>query len=266
MINGTKAPQPILVLDFDGTVCIGDAPVWAYAEAVIGEMVADGLAGEIRSKLEAFFDGAPDSPPYTDGYDAVAQLAGVRATPEQLQRAYVTSRQALANGTVAVSAPPGLHHFLSELSSTVERVLVTNAPIEGVLETIETLGLSDVIGRVIPNAGKPAGWASLLPALTEHRSPTTAMVVGDIWSNDIAAPLAFGCATALVDRFGQAQGPAHVVANTLEALYPALREWAADPQGFLISHPLSATTLTTLPLRSTPSQRSTPPQHRTGTP
>lgn len=263
MIHGTDVSRPILVLDFDGTVCIGDAPVWAYAEAVISELATSRSSGEhdldadMRFKLEAFLDGTQGSPSYTDGYDAVAQLTGARATLDQLQRAYSMSRQALASGAVAVSAPPGLHDFLSELSTTVERVLVTNAPIEGVLETIEVLGLSDVISRVVTDADKPAGWARLLPALTERQSPANVMVVGDIWDNDIAAPLEFGCATALVDRFGYDQGASHVAAGTLEELYPALREWAADPLGFMSSHPLRQNMLRT---------PATPPLHRTGTP
>jgi FMN phosphatase YigB (HAD superfamily) len=259
--RSADAPTPVLVLDFDGTVCLGDAPVWAYADAVIDELARTSPAAErdaeIRAKLAAFLDGAPESPAYADGYDAVARLIGTRATPDQLQRAYSASRRALASGAVDVSAPPGLHDFLKAISSTVERVLVTNAPLEGVPETIEALGLSDVIGRVITDAGKPTGWARLLPDLVEGRSPASVMVVGDIWRNDIAAPLDFGCATALVDHYGYDQGPSHLTARTLEELYPGLLAWAADPVGFVAAHPVSPVSLR---------NRTTPPLHRTGTP
>ncbi|ERK67909.1 hypothetical protein N136_04607, partial [Leifsonia aquatica ATCC 14665] len=68
--DGTTSILPLLVLDFDGTVCVGDAPVWAYAEAVIaGILDRDDIAGReldagLRARLGAFLDGEPGSPAY----------------------------------------------------------------------------------------------------------------------------------------------------------------------------------------------------------
>jgi len=242
--------RPVLVLDFDGTVCVGDAPVWAYAEAVIAGLLddattagrdgvaSDDLDADIRARLGAFLDGEPGSPAYIDGYAAVAALAADRASAEQLQLAYATSRRALADGSIPVSTPPGLAELLSELGGNIERVLVTNAPEDGIRETLGALGLDTVIDRVITSAGKPSGWTALLPGLIGHRPASAVLAVGDIWGNDLEAPLAAGCATALIDRFGHRAGPAHVVARTFEELYPDVLAWAADPRDFIESHPL----------------------------
>lgn len=244
VIDGNTPAPPVLVLDFDGTVCIGDAPVWAYAEAVIaGILDHDGAAGseldaDLRARLGAFLDGEPGSPAYADGYAAVAELAAGHADEDLLERAYQRSRRELAGGRVDVSAPAGLAEFLDGLAGTTERVLVTNAPLDGVTETLAALGLLDSIDRVHAQARKPAGWTSLLPRLLDGRDPHRLLSVGDIWGNDLAAPLAAGCATALIDRFGHRAGPANLVAASFPELYPGIAAWAADPIAFASSHPV----------------------------
>lgn len=242
MTDAAVTAKPVLVLDFDGTVCVGDAPVWAYAEAIIAELSASDslssadLGAAIRAQLSAFLDGTPGSPEHLDGYAAVATLVADHATAEQLQRAYATSRRRLADGTIAVSAPPGLDAFLGELGPHVERVLVTNAPANGIDEILKSIGLSDLIDWIVTDADKPAGWSTLLPQLTAHRPPAAVMAVGDIWGNDLHEPLIAGCATALIDRFGHRTGSAHLTASTFVDLYPGIRKWAADPQGFVDEH------------------------------
>ncbi|GAB3575127.1 hypothetical protein GCM10027406_06190 [Leifsonia lichenia] len=238
-MNDRQTPsRPTIVLDFDGTVCIGDAPVWEYAEAVIAGILDAGSTGQtdldasLRARLGAFLDGEPGSPAYIDGYAAVAALAAGHAGDGLLQSAYQTSRRALAGGTVAVSAPAGLADFLGGLGGSVERVLVTNAPLDGVRETLAAIGVADAIDRIVTDADKPAGWTSLLPMLLDGREPSQLLSVGDIWGNDLAQPLAAGCATALIDRFGHRAGPAHLVAADFPGLYDGIRRWAADPAGF----------------------------------
>ncbi|GAA0425424.1 hypothetical protein GCM10009543_20750 [Leifsonia naganoensis] len=251
--DGTTSILPLLVLDFDGTVCVGDAPVWAYAEAVIaGILDRDDIAGReldagLRARLGAFLDGEPGSPAYADGYAAVAELAAGHADEELLQRAYQRSRRELAGGRLDVSAPEGLADFLEGLAGTAERVLVTNAPLDGVTETLEALGLAGSIDRVHAEARKPAGWADLLPRLLDGRDPRTLLSVGDIWGNDLAEPLAAGCATALIDRFGHRAGPAHLVAPTFPELYPGIAAWAEDPIAFALAHPVDRMTPSHIP-------------------
>jgi len=251
--------RPVLVLDFDGTVCVGDAPVWAYAEAALDVADArDDVRDAVRAGLGAYLNGAPESPVYADGYAAVAKLMGGIATTAQLGTAFHASRRALADGEVPVATPPGLEGFLRDLDGTARRVLVTNAPAEGVHETLERLGIADVVDLVITEAGKPAGWATILPDLLAGRDPARLLSVGDIWRNDLEAPLAAGCGAALIDRFGQQSGAAHLTAPLFEDLYDDLAAWAGDPEGFLAAHPAGSP--------ASPSRTISPSSmHRTGT-
>ena len=242
MVRSSANDVPVLVLDFDGTVCIGDAPVWAYADAVIAAIPANAprradVVTGIRSRLRALLDGSIDAGVYVDGYAAVAGLAAAHVTSAQLDRAYLTSRRELASGALAVSAPPGLAPFLTGFGGDVERVLVTNAPATGIAETLGMLDLASAIDRVVTDAGKPAGWARILPELLEGRPAERLMSVGDIWRNDLAAAADAGCATVLIDRFGHRAGPASLVAPRFEQLYQGIREWADDPAAFAGEHP-----------------------------
>jgi FMN phosphatase YigB (HAD superfamily) len=244
--SNTRAADalPVLLLDFDGTICVGDEPVWAYADAVISVLRSDGVADiddiaeRLTGALSDYLDGKPDQPTFLDGYTAVAALSADVADADQLGRAYRRSRAALAEGVITVSAPPGLAGLLRELDGRVRRVLVTNAPADGVAHTLSAIGLERLIDEMITEAGKPEGWSQILPGLLQNRPASSLMAVGDIWHNDISAPLSAGAATALIDRFGHRAGPAHVTGSDFTELYPAIRQWAADPAGFAGSHPV----------------------------
>jgi FMN phosphatase YigB (HAD superfamily) len=232
------APAAVLVLDFDGTVYVGDAAVWAYAEAVIEDTAAaPRFAERLRLSLTRYLGG--EGGDYRDGYDAVAELSADVVSEDALQAAYLASRQALVDGSLPVTAPDGLAEFLRSLGGHVERVLVTNAPRDGVAETLDRLGLSRVIDRIEPNAQKPSGFSTLLPTLLAGRPANALLSVGDIWANDIQPPLEFGCATAFIDRFGAATGPSQLRGATFPELYPGIAEWAADPAAFATRHPLA---------------------------
>jgi FMN phosphatase YigB (HAD superfamily) len=252
--------RAVLVLDFDGTVCLGDAPVWAYADAALAAAAASSSTrAAVRAGLGAYLAGTPEAPVYADGYAAVAALMASRLAPEELAAAFRASRRALADGEVPVRAPEGLTDFLEAIGPRVRRILVTNAPEEGVRETLDRLGVLPHLDEVVTEAAKPGGWARLLPAILGGAPASRLISVGDIWRNDLAAPYAAGCGVALIDRFGQQdRDPAHLVARTFEQLYDDLAEWARDPEAFLAAHPATASTT------STPT--SALPSHRTGTP
>jgi len=234
--------MPLIALDFDGTVCVGDAPVWAYAEAVITRALdadperGSALAERIRERLGAFLDGAPDAGEHLDGYAAVAALAAEQVDGDDLQAAYAASRRALAAGEIRVAAPRGLADLLADLGGSVRRVLVTNAPEDGIRSTLEAIGLAGLIDETVTSVGKPAGWQGLLPRMLAHRAPAAVMAVGDIWGNDLRPPLEAGCCTALIDRFGHRAGPAHLTGARFEQLYAGIRAWAADPALFAANH------------------------------
>lgn len=232
---GPDAVLPVLVLDFDGTVCLGDGPIWAYAHAVLPHLAAE-HARRVTDGLAEFLAGHTDPGDFSDGYSAVVRLAGPSVAGATLDAAYLASRKALAVGDVDVHSPDGLPELLAELAGTARRVLLTNAPDIGMPALLDRLSLTDVIDEVITSAGKPDGFVTLLPRLLDGADPARLLSVGDMWVNDISRPLRAGCATAYVDRTGADPRPAHARATTLPGLYPDIRAWAADPHTFVAEH------------------------------
>ena len=236
-VPAAPAPKPAVVFDFDGTVCIGDEPVRAYAAAVLARSeAAPAVASEVTEALESFLSGRSGASDFLDGYAAVAALTAPFATPEQQEDAYQSTRQELAAGGILVTAPAGLAALLHELAPLAERVLVTNAPETGIASTLDAIGLGGCFDRVFTSAGKPSGWSAILPELTTAagRPAERVLSIGDIWVNDLAEPFAAGSAVFLIDRFGAASAAEtpHAAAATIEQLYPAISAWARDPEAF----------------------------------
>lgn len=217
---------PVLVFDFDGTVCLGDGPVRAYAEEAVRGL-ADEVAAAVLDGLTAHLDGAPDGHP--DGYSAVAALAAPYVTPDDLQKAYTVSREQLATGALEVTAPAGLAGFLDQVGGRARRVLVTNAPRTGLVETLDELGLTAGFDELRTDAGKPTGLPIILAELLDGAPPASLMSIGDVWANDIDPALRAGCATAYLPRDPADDRPAHLRARHLSELYPALDAWVTDP-------------------------------------
>lgn len=221
----------VLLLDFDGTVCIGDGPALRYA-AEVGSRLTVPHRDDLEAAVAGFLSGSVFAPAQ-DVYQLVqahAAVHGLAAT--EVSRAYLASRDALLAGEVEVGVPHGLAALLGELRPAVHVVLLTNAPAYGLDVLLTRLGLDGAVDETIGDAGKPAGMAAVLDGLL-HRfriadEPWRLLSVGDVWENDLAGPVERGCATAYVDRFGLRQGPADAVAATVEELYPAIRAWAAD--------------------------------------
>ena len=240
----------VLVLDFDGTVCLGDAPVYEYAAAVVRRLPErDRAAGDerLRAALADFFAGArqPDLATAPDGYAAVAALASELAVSDaDRNAAYLESRTAVHAGEVPIFAPPGLRALLTEAREHARVVLVTNAPEHGVASLLDILGLQGLFDGVHGDAGKPAGMTSIVDALLADAglssTPERLLSVGDIWANDLAPAAARGCVTALVDRHGTGDGTPTHRAATLVELYPAITAWAVP--GDAVSGPDSELT------------------------
>ncbi|MFC4947668.1 HAD family hydrolase [Pseudonocardia sp. GCM10023141] len=236
---------PTLVLDFDGTVCLGDAPVWCYADEILRH-IDDEQAARITTALRSYLDDGIGG--YPDGYRAIAELTGALVSQETLHKAYRASRDALARTALDIAAPAGLPEFLATLEDRAHRVLVTNAPATGIPESLQVLGLTGVIDEVRTDAGKPGGFTTLLPVLLAGAAPATLMSVGDFWANDIEPPLTAGCATAYVVRSPLDTRPAHLRAPHLPDLYDAIAAWVTDPATLPTTPQIS----TTLPRTSAP--------------
>lgn len=231
--------RPILILDFDGTVCVGDGPVRRYADAAVAHLDRRD-ADAVQDGLDRFLAGDPRAPRYRDGYHAVSELTAPLVPDVQRQEAFLASRRVLADGEIpGIAAPDGLADFLTAVGPYAQRRLITNSPLNGVTETLDSLGITGLIDRIDPDAAKPDGLHRLLPTLTSDtaRQPHQILSVGDVYENDIAPALEFGAATAYIDRFGHDTGPAHVRAPTFPGLYEAILAWADDPGAFLASHP-----------------------------
>ncbi|MHA6780337.1 HAD family hydrolase [Pseudonocardia saturnea] len=218
----------VLLLDFDGTVCVGDGPALRYADEVAARLDGDGRAA-MRGALAAFLrgdggDGAQDV------YQLVQQVAAAHGLiREEQSRAYLASRAALLADGLGVCAPAGLAELLGELD--VHVVVLTNAPLDGLDVLLARLGLADVVDEAIGDARKPDGMGPAVDRLLAAHGivdePWRLLSVGDLWANDLRAPRERGCATAYIDRFDLRQGPADARAATFEELYDAVRAWAA---------------------------------------
>ena len=230
-----EQPLPLLILDFDGTVCLGDGPVIAYADAV-AEQLLEASRPALWEGLNAFLAEDPSAPAYKDGYAAVAALAEGMIDADGLNRAYSESRARLAAGAVEITAPAGLADFLDSLAGVAFRVLLTNAPLIGVAESLAALGLAGSIDLIMHDAGKPAGFSDLLPMLLKNKAPHELLSVGDVWSNDIELPSRHGCVTAFIDRFNHRTGAATLSAPRFELMYDAISGWANHPATFSSTH------------------------------
>lgn len=236
----------VLVLDFDGTVCLGDGPVLTYArlldealaaaderhpprlvEAVLARFVGSPLDDEPAGVDEAIAhaDGSPD------GYvvaERVSRALGVDDTARS--GAYSGARAALADGRLETTAPEGLAELLDSLSDAVHVVLVTNSPEHGVVQPLERLGLADRVDEIVTDARKPSGLPAVLDRLRADAGledrPDRLLSVGDIWANDLEPAAAQGSPTALVERFPAPDARPTHRATTLPELYPAIRAWA----------------------------------------
>lgn len=237
-------PRPILVLDFDGTVCLGDDPVLLYADEV-ARRVPEPHSTAIRCGVRDFLgqSGSIDLPGVDDGYHAVAALAepsGIDQTAADA--AYAASRSRIEAGQAHIYAPVGLDALLTDLRTLgVYVVLVTNSPLIGIAEWLESVGLIHRIDQVIPDAGKPSQMAAILGDLltrgfATHR-PELLLSVGDVWANDVQPALDLGCVGLYIDRFNSRRGAVGQRAPTFVDLFDRVRAWAVQSMSVAESSP-----------------------------
>ncbi|WP_123815302.1 HAD family hydrolase [Myceligenerans xiligouense] len=232
-----------LVLDFDGTVCVGDGPVLLYAEEVArrtGLDIRDGVAHFLRTGRLPRDDTPTPATTHApeDGYQAVVALAYAAArrggSPlldgTLLHAAYLASRARFADDGAGTSPPEGLHAFLDRMRASRTRVvLVTNSPLTGVADWLERHGTGSLVDDVVPDAGKPAAMSAILRALLSGTGavPDTLVSVGDVHANDIAPALAIGACGAHIDRWASRPGRATWSAPAFDGLFEPLVAWSS---------------------------------------
>lgn len=236
MTSSDSANNPILILDFDGTLCVGEGPVRAYAQAVAA-LLSEEQAATLISELSAYTAGRRPHSDFGDAYELVHGLGAGLLSPEQRQACYHESRRWLARHPDQVHAPDGLAEFLASLNDVLT-ILVTNSPTESARSALDGLGLAEVIDEVQGSANKPHGFDQRLSTLLDGRDPRRLMSVGDLWANDIQPALHAGCLGAWINPYGLAPRPAQLSAPDFPSMYSSIAEWAAGPEAFADSHPL----------------------------
>lgn len=232
MVSGATCA---LILDFDGTVAIGDETVWAFARHICDQLTDPEQQQQVRDQLANFLAGNLSAAEAADGYQAVTTAARRYLAADRIEVAYQASRTELHTGQVSVELPPGLLDFLDVI--TAQRILVTNAPECGVEAVLQRTGLADRIDAKYCSAGKPNGLAAIVQRLRQTLPAPAICSVGDLHTNDLQPVLDSGGIAAYIDRFGHRAGPAHLRATTFEQLYQPLSQWAADPNTFVTTHP-----------------------------
>lgn len=231
----TDKPKFTVVFDFDGTVCLGNDPVRAYAEGV-GSHLDQGEASAMNDELERFLKRPSDFPQYSDGYDVVQSHATGRLTSEQTQEAYMRSRRLLAKGVFDVRPPERLGWMLRRMGELgCRRVLASNSPIIGLREALDSFGVLDDFDEVIPGVGKPKGWDVLIDRFVDkrHSGVPGLLSIGDYWKNDMAPVVAAGQLTAFIHEPDPSM-PATITSPTLSQMADVIVDLCAKA-GTLLS-------------------------------
>jgi FMN phosphatase YigB (HAD superfamily) len=238
---------PLLVVDFDGTVCRGDAPVRYYA-AVIADSMPPPDAREFLDAIERYLAQGPAAAAAStdtvaaaalreavDSWGAVLSLAarGYAVPTGVIEDAFARCREWMIDPACAVELVTPLLDTLADLRADARIVLVTNSPRDSMLPLLRRLGILDAFDDIVAGAGKPDGLRrflqhSLGPDLRAR--PWRLFSIGDHYRNDIEPAVEIGAGAAYIDRYGRADGPATARARRAEDLLPVLRAWAADPE------------------------------------
>ena len=239
---------PLLVVDFDGTVCRGDAPVRYYA-AVIADSLPAARARDFLAAIERYLAEGPAAAAActdtveaaalreaVDSWGAVLSLAarGYGVPAGVIGQAFARCRAWMTDPACAAGLVAPLMDTLADLRGGTQIVLVTNSPRDSMLPLLRRLGILAAFDDIVAGASKPDGLRrflqqSLGPDL--RAQPWRVLSIGDHYRNDIEPAVEIGARAAYIDRFGRADGPATARARRVEDLLPVLRAWAADPQG-----------------------------------
>lgn len=210
----------LLILDFDGTLCLGDGPVRAFAREVASAVGAS--AAELLDPLDRFLQGESGTPfdGSADAYTAVAEWARNRGLERgAMTAAFLRGRAEVDAGSIEISSPDGVIGRLGALEGW-HRVLVTNSPLASTVTLTARLGLDTVLDAIIGDAAKPGGLDALLAPDGELdvRRWRRIVSLGDIWINDLAPVHAVGGDTGLIERHPQPEATPTWRADNVQSL------------------------------------------------
>jgi FMN phosphatase YigB (HAD superfamily) len=239
---------PLLVVDFDGTVCRGDAPVRYYA-AAIAESLPPPAARDFLAATDRYLSGGPAAAGAStdtveaaalreaaDSWGAVLSLAArcYGVPGEVIGLAFERCRHWMIDPACPVELVGPLMDTLADLRGDTRIVLVTNSPRDSMLPLLSRLGILDAFDDIVAGAAKPDGMRRFLQAALGadlRARPWQLFSIGDHYRNDIEPAIEIGGWAGYIDRFGRADGPATARAPRAEDLLPVLRAWARDPEG-----------------------------------
>jgi FMN phosphatase YigB (HAD superfamily) len=237
----------LLIVDLDGTVYRGDAPVRRYAELISGVLPAAEAPGYLAAvnRYLAFGPAAASTSEDTveaaalreavDGWGAAAGLAArCHAVPEYVtEAAFARARRWMVTPACPVEVVQPLLEAVAELRAEADACLVTNTGAEEIDHFLDRIGIEGCFDDVVTGADKPDGLRRLLHARLGpdlRQRPWRAFSVGDHYRNDIEPAAEIGAGCGYIDRYGRADGPATVTAAMAEDVLPTLRAWARDPE------------------------------------
>jgi FMN phosphatase YigB (HAD superfamily) len=236
----------IAIIDFDGTLYRGDAPVRYYAELVAGSMI-EADREQYLETLDRYLKDGPGASldsedtveaavlrEAVDGWGAAYNLAhrcyGVPREPTE--SAFARCRLWMTKPECDIEVVQPLIDTLASIRDRVTLLLVTNSPELGLRPLLDRLGVTSAFDEIVVGAGKPDGLRRLLQRRlgTDLRArPGRVFSLGDHYRNDIEPAIEIGAPAGYVDKYGRQDGPATVSASRVEDLLPALRGWADEP-------------------------------------
>ena len=238
MVQRNMVHKPVVIFDFDGTLTCGEEPVHRYAQEA-----AKAVPPASRERYELAMHAQLDDDPHgvrsraLDGFDLVRSIAQrFEVDDEQLEQAYLRSREHLAQPGVVAATPRGLREFCQALDARL--IIATNSPNIGIREQLERWSMTDLFDGMYTGIGKPAGLGRVISELLNTYESEDVAAVGDIAVNDIEPARTRGCTTALVTHGRMAsQRAATFVGRELTDLYDPLIAWAgADRRKPLHQH------------------------------
>ena len=249
-------PRPekplLLVVDLDGTMYRGDAPVRRYAGWIADSLVPAPARAYLEA-LERYLESGPAAAADSDdtveaavlreAFDPWGAALGLaircHGVPVDVTAAaFGRCRRWMTGPECDVELVEPLRQVLTDLRECATIFLVTNSGYGDLRPFLGRLGISGCFDKISAGTGKPDGLRRLLTRTLgpdRRDRPWRAFSVGDHYRNDITPATEIGAGGGYIDRYGRRDGPATATAATAEGLLPALRSWAGDPAGTVLA-------------------------------
>ena len=241
----------LLVVDFDGTVYRGDAPVRDYARRVAAALRPGRGPRRYLDAIERYLRSAwPPRPAAStdtveaaalreavDSWGAVLSLARPplrRCGAEVLGPAFAGPASEMLDPACALELVTPLMDTLADLRGDARVVLVTNSP-PAACAAARPAGRAGGLRRHRGRRGQ-AGRAAPVPAAprsarTSRARPWRLFSIGDHYRNDIEPAVEIGAAAGTSTASAAPTARPPPAPPGAEDLLPVLRAWARDPEG-----------------------------------